>query len=411
MNDVKNPEVLTDFPVGLMAFLKELAVLPAPSGREDRRAAFCLKYLKDHGVRQAYIDEVGNVCIPFGKTETDPLTVIMAHSDVVFPDESLLPLREDDEWLYCPGISDNTVHIAALVYYAILLSEETAGDREAASGTYDGKPSAKNAGRFSEEALLFVINVGEEGLGNLKGSKAIAAKYGSRVRRFVTFDSVTPEVVVKAVGSARWRVTIETEGGHSYRDYGKPNANVLLARLITKLEDAMTGRQSATWNVGTIEGGTSVNAIAQKASMLFECRSDDGAVLESMRRLFDGTTSSFIKETNERLAETGRENERVQIRTELIGLRPGMGDVDPVRQDDLAKRAEAVIRRYYGEEPVRTSGSTDANAFLSKGIPGISFGLCRGYGTHTREEKLFKASLLPGLKAGWAFLTELMPRR
>ena len=416
-----DPLNLTAYPPESDTFLRELAVIPAPSGCEERRAEFCLDYLIRHGVRQAYIDEAGNVCVPFGPVEDMPFDVYMAHSDVVFDDQTELPLTEDGTWLACPGIADNTVHIAALIRYAIWLNDR---------GLYDNRLSELSElfehpdSRTDDETasggpqpFMFVINVGEEGLGNLKGSRAIVSRYGRRIRCLVTFDSVTREVVARAVGSVRWRITAETEGGHSFRDFGKPNAIVVLAGLIEKLTDALTHEMAAlpkvpeeeeekesgnevihaTWNVGTIEGGTSVNTIAQNASMLFECRSDDFETLALMKKTVENTVAAYADQLK-------TEAIKAVIKTAVIGERPCMSGVDAAAFDSLICQAERAIRDCFGEEPVRTSGSTDANAALSQGIPAVCFGLCRGEGAHTRQERLRKDSLLPGLKAGWLFI-------
>lgn len=382
--------------------LRALAVIPAPSGDERRRSAFCLKWLQAHGVTDAYMDEAGNVRIPFGD-QSGALDVFAAHSDVVFPDTEELPYREDASFIHCPGIGDNTAHVTALMQYASEI--------------------ARSGARVKDGGLLFVINVGEEGLGNLKGSKALVRELGCRIRSFVTFDSVTAEVVTRAVGSVRWRVTVRTPGGHSFRDFGTPNAIGCLAELIGRLSEALSetaariragvsAQEEAgngvtspttpqmTWNVGTIEGGTSVNTIAQEASMLFECRADSQEALTSLRETFDETCASF------RTASGGD----VSLSTEIIGERPSASGADPDAVEAMAQRAESVIRAYYQEEPFRTSGSTDANSALARGIPSICFGLCRGEGAHTREEKLRIDSLAPGLRAGWAFISDLLER-
>ncbi len=376
-------DIIGQYPDELMTFLKELAVIPAPSLKEGRRAAFCLGYLHERGVGQAFLDDAGNVCIPFTKDDNKPITVIMAHCDLVFDEETELRVTEDRTWLCCPGIGDNTVHVAALIQYAVWLNE-----------------------KHCEKPLLFVINVGEEGLGNLRGSRAIVEKYGRRIDRLITFDSVTDEVVTKAVGSIRWKAVIETEGGHSFRHFGKPNAIILMADLIEELKASMTDVLAvtaardpavrATWNIGAIEGGTSVNTIAPSASMLFECRADDREALAAMREAFEKTVRHFASSDH-----------LFVLKADIIGIRPCMKDVDFARHEELIKLAEDVILRQFKKAPVRTSGSTDANSALAAGIPAICFGLCQGEGAHTVYERIMRDSLLPGLNAGWDFILRL----
>ena len=122
-----------------LALLKALAVIPAPSGDEGRRAAFSLEWLKEHGIREASLDEAGNVRVPFGD-QRGMLDVFMAHSDVVFPETGGLPYEEDDTYIYCPGIGDDTAHVTALMQIA---------ERIARTGR-----------EIRDGGLLFVINVG-----------------------------------------------------------------------------------------------------------------------------------------------------------------------------------------------------------------------------------------------------------
>ncbi|MDO4477611.1 MAG: M20/M25/M40 family metallo-hydrolase [Lachnospiraceae bacterium] len=364
---------LSAYPATADRLLRELAVIPAPTGQETQRIAFCQHFLEENGFSKAFTDAVGNLILPFGDIENGPLDVFAAHADVVFPDMEALPWSEDETFIRCPGIGDNTAHVAALLMTALALK-----DREPQEG-----------------GVLIVINVAEEGLGNLKGSRQLMADYGDRMRSFVTLDSIFPEVVTTAVGSCRYRISVKTEGGHSFRDYGKTNAAERLAALIEKLySEPLPSRGRTTRNVGIIEGGTSVNTIAEDAAMLFEYRSDDREDLaEACRQL-------------EKAAEALR-SEDCAITVTLIGERPCGRETDPVVFDRMKQRAMALVRQYYHEEPFENAGSTDANAALAAGVPALCFGACRGGGVHTREEWIRKDSLLPGLCLAYDLVAEL----
>lgn len=346
-----------------LQLLVELAQIPAPSNHEERRAEFCLNWLRSRGAAGAYIDEALNVIYPVGDTGENDLVVFMAHSDVVFPDTTPLPLKIENGRIYCPGVGDDTGNAVALMTVAGYIAEHGL--------------TPKDCG------VLLVINSGEEGLGNLKGSRRIMEDFGSRVKEFVTFDGNANAVVIKAVGSRRYRVTVRTEGGHSYARFGAPNAIAQLSALIARLYEIQVpdiGR--TTYNVGTITGGTSVNTIAQNAEMLFEFRSDEREGLAIMQGEFDCIVGEF--------RDSG-----VQIETEVVGDRPCGVAVD---NSALAARAAAAARVHYGFEPRFTSGSTDCNIPLSMGIPAICPGCVMGAGAHTREEYVEIDSLLPGLK-------------
>jgi acetylornithine deacetylase/succinyl-diaminopimelate desuccinylase-like protein len=346
--------------------LCELAPIPAPSNHEERRAQFCLDWLRSKGAEGAYIDEALNVIYPIADTGENELMVFMAHSDVVFPDTDPLPLKIENGRIYCPGVGDDTANAVALLAVAGYLAEK--------------KLTPKDCG------VLLVVNSGEEGLGNLKGSKQIMADFGSRVKEFITFDGNATAIVTKAVGSRRYRVTVTTEGGHSYGKFGAPNAIAQLAQLITRLYQVQVpALGKTTYNVGTISGGTSVNTIAQEASMLYEFRSDEREGLAFMQAQFDAIVEEF------------RSN-GVQIETEVVGDRPCGLDVD---NSLLAQRAAKAVERHYGLSPALTSGSTDCNVPLSMGIPAICPGCVLGAGAHTREEYVEIDSLLPGLKVAF----------
>ncbi len=349
-----------------LTLLTELAQIPAPSHQEDLRARFCLDWLHAQGAADTYMDAAKNVILPIGCTGSNSLAVFSAHSDVVFPDTVPLPLRIEDGKLFCPGVVDDTANVVALLMTAKYLIQH--------------QLQPKNGG------LLLAVNSCEEGLGNLKGARAIAAAFGSRIREWTSFDCGIHTVINEAVGSRRYRVEVRTEGGHSYSCFGNRNAIVSLSGLIQALyEIKVPPAGKTTYNVGTIEGGTSVNTIAQHAAMLYEFRSDRQESLEYMEKAFRDTLSRF-RDTS------------LDITVTAVGDRPCAAGVDPSALDTLSRRtAEAVLRRY-GHAASFGSASTDCNVPLSMGIPAVCIGCANGAGPHTREEYAFLDSLQPGLE-------------
>ncbi len=349
-----------------------LAQIPAPSGHEELRAAFCRDWLISKGAEGVFIDDALNVLWPTHDTGDNDLMVFMAHSDVVFPDTTPLPLHVADGRISCPGVGDDTANAVALL---------TAAGYLAQSGL-----TPKNCG------VILVINSGEEGLGNLKGSRAIMDRYGHRVKEFVTFDGNADGIVTKAVGSRRYRVTVTTQGGHSYSCFGRPNAIAHLASLIDRLyrmEVPALGK--TTYNVGTVSGGTSVNTIAQSAQMLFEFRSDEAEAMDQME-------AQFLAALEDSKAEG------VCFTTELVGDRPCGISVDEAAQTAMVERVAAAVREYFGFEISCGCGSTDCNIPLSMGITAICPGCVMGSGAHTREEYVEEKSLLPGLKVAFSLI-------
>ena len=346
--------------------LCELAQIPAPSNHEEQRAQFCLDWLRDKGAEGAYIDEALNVIYPIGDTGENDLMVFMAHSDVVFPDTTPLPLKIENGRICCPGVGDDTANAVALLTVAGYIAEQMLIPRDC--------------------GVLLVINSGEEGLGNLKGTRKLMADFGHRVKEFITFDGNATAIVTRAVGSRRYRVSVTTVGGHSYAKFGAPNAIAQLAQLIARLyEVEVPAIGKTTYNVGTISGGTSVNTIAQESSMLYEFRSDEREGLAFMQAQFDSIVEEF-------------RSAGVEISIEVVGDRPCGLDVD---NSGIALRASKAVEAHYGFSPTLSSGSTDCNVPLSMGIPAICPGCVLGAGAHTREEYVEIDSLLPGLKVAF----------
>ena len=346
--------------------LLELAQIPAPSNHEEKRAAFCKAWLESQGAEGVYIDEALNVIYPIGCTESNELVVFMAHSDVVFPDTEKLPLKIEGDRICCPGIGDDTANVAALLMTAKFIAQK--------------KLQPKDFG------VLLVINSGEEGLGNLKGSRKIMAAFGHRVREFVTLDGSAGSCVNRAVGSKRYCIEIDTEGGHSYANFGNRNAIAVLASMVNALYAiAVPPLGKTTYNVGTISGGTSVNTIAQHAQMLYEFRSDEREALAIMQSYLDDVLASF-------------RGQGINMTVTLVGDRPCAAPVDEEKMAATIRRAEAAAQRRYGHGLSLRSGSTDCNIPLSMGIPSLSLGCYRGSGAHTREEYVEVSSLHAGLE-------------
>lgn len=346
------------------ALLLKLGAIPAPSRHEEKRAAFVRDWLIAKGAQKVYIDDAQNVLCEIGTQEHEDLAVFAAHTDIVFPDTETIPVAEKDGRLYAPGIGDDTACLVSLLMAAAYLLQE--------------KPPLGTG-------VLIAANACEEGLGNCDGCKAIMRRYGSRIRTFCSFDTYLGRLISTAVGSYRYRVTVKTTGGHSWRDYGRTNAIAALAQIIEKLYAIPVPEGGKTTrNVGTIEGGTTVNSIAESASMLCEFRSDRKENLDFMQERFYAL-----------LGEADAQSD-VRVQCEVIGVRPCSGAVDPDALAAYTAANEAVIRTFY-DGPLDTQpGSTDANIPLSKGITANTIGTIAGRYSHTREEWIDLSSLPVG---------------
>ncbi len=353
----------------LLQTLKELCLIPAPSHHEEKRAEYCKKWLENAGAKGVYIDEALNVVFPLNCENSNEITVIVAHTDTVFPDTEPMPYKDDGEKIYCPGVGDDTASLAVMLFVAKYYLKK---------------------GILPEKGIMFVCNSCEEGLGNLKGTKQIFKDYAGRIAQFLSFDSNLNKIADRCVGSHRYEVEVKTQGGHSYLAFGKSNAIAELSKIINeiyKIEVPKRENSRTSYNVGIIEGGTSVNTIAQSAKMLCEYRSDNIECLEIMEKAFE-TIFSDAKALG------------VDIRVEKIGERPCMGDVDLGKVERMATACEKIIYEATGLEVIRESSSTDCNIPLSLGIPALCIGVYTGAEWHTRNEWIEKASLASGLEVG-----------
>ena len=336
--------------------LKTMAAIPSPSNHEERRMEFCKQWLESCGAKGVYTDSALNVVCPVGVTKENPVVVFCAHTDVVFPDTDPLPVREHSGRLWAPGVGDDTANLAALMIAAKYVVQE-------------GLRPKNGVG------VLFVCNSGEEGMGNLKGSRKLCEDYEGRIQAFCSFDGTLTHVVNRSVGSQRFRVAVTAQGGHSYIDFGRPNAIAQLAAVVSDLYAVgIPSYGRTTCNVGTISGGTSVNTIAQNAEMLCEYRSDDARGLQYMQEQYERIFSAHRKKG-------------VELAVEVVGSRPGEQlSAAAAERDRLVQRAADIIEQVTGKRPGTASSSTDCNIPLSLGIPSVCFGSYYGAGAHTREE-------------------------
>lgn len=361
--------------------LKTLAAIPAPSHHEEKRAEFIRSWLMNQGAANVQIDEAGNVLFLFSSREkkqngdeTD-ITVIMAHMDVVFPDTEALPVVEKDGKLFAPGIGDNTANVVNLLMtIKFLLQHPQEFDR----------------------TILFVANVGEEGLGNLKGSREIMKNYGGRIKKWISFDLYYDGICNSAVGSQRYKIKVKTKGGHSYSDFGEDNAIAKISEIIGDLyQQKVPEEAKTTYNVGEISGGTSINTIAPEAVMTYEFRSESLICLKKMEESF--------KQIIGRHCGNG-----AKVETEILGIRPGRGKVNEQEQERLVQSCLTVMKKYYDGDIIIESASTDSNIPLSEGIPAVTVGTVMGALLHTRQEWIFIDSMRTGQKIAIGIVMECL---
>lgn len=353
-------------------FLSDLAIqiqqIPAPTFHEAERARFVLEMFRQNGLSHLEIDFAGNVlaCLP-GAGADSPL-LVSAHLDTVFPAGTNLAIRRDPGRIYGPGIGDNSVGVAGLFGLLEMLKVRNIrlpGD------------------------LWLVANTCEEGLGDLRGIKAICERFGAAPRLYLVLEGMAlGHIYHRAIGVRRYKITCHTRGGHSWTDYGNPSAIHELARLVTELDGLkLPASPRTTLNVGRISGGTSVNTLAAEASLELDLRSENESVLREL-----------IQRVESLVENSSRSG--VWFEIQVIGLRPA-GDLD--RNHPMVQHARNCLGAQ-GIEPRLTLGSTDANIPLSLGYPSIVLGLTCGGGAHTLDEYIETGPLDQGAQQLFSFV-------
>jgi acetylornithine deacetylase/succinyl-diaminopimelate desuccinylase-like protein len=342
-----------------------LTEIPAPPFGEERRAAAYLEMLRAHGLEEVEQDEIGNVMgIRRGFGNGDVL-VVAAHLDTVFPAGTDVRVRREGTRLFAPGVSDDTWSLA--VNLAFIRALDAAGIR-------------------TRHDLLFVGDVGEEGLGDLRGVRHLFAqsRHRPRIRAFLTVDSPEVERIVSGgVGSRRYRVTFRGPGGHSYAAFGLVNPMYAMAEAARALAAvAVPTNPPTTHCVSVVSGGTSINAIANAVTIEVDLRSASAAELDRLDKRFLQIVDEAIATEN-----AARSTSAGLITAEVarVGDRPA-GETPagaPIR--DLAAAAVAAE----GYAPRFEFSSTDANVPMSLGIPALKVGAGgRGGRAHSLDEWL-----------------------
>ncbi|MCM8748357.1 M20/M25/M40 family metallo-hydrolase [Thermomicrobiaceae bacterium CFH 74404] len=328
-----------------------ICAIPAPTFHEAERARFMAEQFRQRGLA-VEVDSLDNVVARRPGEGRAPALLLAAHLDTVFPPETPISVEHGEGWLQGPGIGDNSLGLAALLTLVDLLQA---------------------AGARTPGDLLLAANVGEEGLGNLRGIRALVERYGPELGAVIAVEGHNlGRVTHIAVGSLRLRLTVTGPGGHSWGAFGQPSAIHVLASIVTELTRLPVPKEpKTTYNVGLIEGGVSVNTIAPSASAVIDLRSIDPAELARLSQSLAGIV--------ERHRVDG-----VEIAEEVLGERPA--GQTPV-EAPLVQAAIGVLREL-GLEPALDASSTDANIPIAHGIPAVCVGLTRGRGSHTLQERI-----------------------
>ena len=344
----------------LTDLLQTICETPAPTFSEAARGERVAQLLREMGFAP-HTDEVGNVTAEIAGGG-GPRMLIAAHLDTVFGADTDVRVRTVGERLAAPGIGDNSASLAVALFYLRALRR----------GVYTSYPR-----------LTFAATVGEEGLGNLRGIRALMAARARDFDAVVALDGHLGALISASVGSKRFEVTFNARGGHSWGDFPSPSATHALGEgVVTLARLPLSEQPRSSYNVGQVWGGTGVNAIAETAGFNLDLRSTDASVLERLAR-----------DAHRRLHKVA-DKHGVRLETRLIGDRPTAF----APNEGLVRAAQAALLEVSVRARLAAS-STDANAAMAAGLPAIAFGVYRGGDAHRLSEWLEPASLVTGVAA------------
>lgn len=349
-----------------------LTEIAAPPFQESLRAAAVKTLLADSGLN-TQMDATGNVIGELPGLNEKEIVVLSAHLDTVFPAGTEVRVRRDGSRLLAPGISDNGTGLAALVAIARAMHE---------------------AQISPQRTVLFVADVGEEGEGNLRGMRALVDTYRERLRAVIVLDGAgTDYVTTIALASRRLEVVVTGPGGHSWSDFGMPNPiNALVRGSVRFINTKVPTSPRTTFNLGQIEGGTSVNSIPHEARLKVDVRSESEDELGRLESALRECMAAGVRDEMEASRDRSR---RLEWKVEILGSRPGgeLAAESPLLAS--LRAADAIV----GNESRIERSSTDANIPLSLGIDAISIGAGgNGGGAHSLLEWYEPAGREIGLK-------------
>ena len=350
-----------------------LTEIQAPPFQEAPRAAALKELLAEAGL-SVQIDKAGNVIGELRGVNEKEIVIVSAHLDTVFPAGTEVKVHREGSRMTAPGISDNGTGVVALLALA-------------------------RAVRFArlkpQRTILFVGDVGEEGEGNLRGMRALVDAYRSNLKAVIVLDgSSTDHVTTKALASRRLEASITGPGGHSWSDFGMPNPiNALVRGSVRFISTKVPASPRTTFNIGQIEGGTSVNSIPHEARLKVDIRSESEDELTRLESALRECIAAGIRDEMDSARD--RSKGKLEWKVELLGSRPG----GELASDSPLLAALRAADEFVGNVSRIERSSTDANIPLSMGIDALSIGAGgNGGGAHSLQEWYDSAGREAGLK-------------
>lgn len=333
----------------MVAEIIALTEIPAPPFGEAERGKAFAEMLRRSGMADVTIDAVGNVIATRkGRDPKAAPLIVAAHLDTVFPAGTDVKVRREGSRLLAPGVGDDTRGLAVLL--AMIRAMDQAGVR-------------------TTRDIVFIGNVGEEGQGDLRGTRHFFAQdpRGKAAAGFITVDGAgSGAVTVRGVGSRRYRLVFSGPGGHSFNKFGIVNPMAALAATVTGLYAVPVPKvPRTTYSASVVGGGTSVNTIPPEVFLEVDIRSESAAEIERIDSALHDIAARAVEAEN---ATRSTASGKVSVAFKPIGDRPA----GQTSEDAPLARIAFAAWLQAGFEPAFGAQSTDANVPMSMGIPAVA---------------------------------------
>ncbi len=334
--------------------------IPAPPFKEEVRGREFERLFRQMGLKDVRIDKAGNVIGVRPGAAAHPNLLFEAHLDTVFPEGTNVKVKREGDLLTAPGIGDDCRGLAMML----------------------GVIQALNDAKVQTPGTItFVADTGEEGLGDLRGTKELFnVTLKGQIDKFISVDGSGLSITATGVGSYRYRATFKGPGGHSFGAFGLANPIQAMGRAIAKIDAfEVPTKPKTTFNVGRVGGGTSVNAIPFESWMEVDMRSADKDSLETINAKYKVAVQEAVDEENKRFKGRGP----VTVDNAVVGYRPA----GSTPADSAIVKTAIAVTKLFGAAGDTGESSTDSNVPMNLGIPAVTIGAGgRGTGSHALDE-------------------------
>lgn len=363
----------------LLKLLISIASVPSPTGREQKKIQFIKQRVNEYGVKNTLTDNAGNLIIKLLKKSKDRMKktiLVVAHTDTACDPGEKVEIKQDEKYIYGHGICDNSTGVTALLTTIELIKKHNI--------------------EFGNN-LMIGFTVGEEGLGAKRGMKRIIRDYGKQIDAVINVESHNiGRVTNQVIGQFRFKLTVSTKiGGHSFRDFGRPNANVILTQIISDFSSSkiFQVKEKTTFNIAQMKGEGSINAISQTANCLFEIRSESNNNLKKAKKILEAIISKYKKQFLD-----------ISIKINVSAQVPAV--VFPIKHKIYQSIID--VQKKLGIVPKINSGNTDGDISMAAGIPTVTIGTSNGWNTHSMDEYMEKKSLVIGIKQAFMVIYSII---